>query len=648
MDKHQRIILNKKINNLPKYDLGTTPISSGYQRSTNSVPIGYIDQYGTNLSNEVRGQRQENVAGLVNQGAQLITQGTGLADIGKEIAKGTLGKAAGAGFSLVSAVPSAMQLHGSILSKRSFDGYDGGELDALASKNTEYANGVAYQTIGGVDSDNIMNAAKLRDTQENLGLTTSAMGVGAGIGGAIGSIVPGVGTVIGGALGAGIGALGSLFGWNSKEKREQRRRLNNFRIASNAINTQNEAVAGSQGLRNEFYTTHADEGLSPFKGAANAKVGGGEIITEHDENGDVVDAMQMPITRNTPERIDNILVHLNDNNGVLGNKTNPLTGNRFAVDGRRHMNDPVALTQLVALQDIYTDDNALYADKGLSPFRKASNEVNTQNMKIKKYDKGRYMGLMSMLPGLMEMGVGARQAYSYKKNTPMALSSYTPNEYTNAVLGLLGSLRYDPYNELQSLNDIERQAIYSYNTASMSPGQRLAMYSQLNNNKMKNRASILSQAQQLNNQYAQQYANTLMKIDEAQTARKQQARAMQNDQQSKSEAAQRKGIETGMQTGLKGAYKAFGEYSNDYWTNRNIGLWEDWIESQKQGNNSSSNNSSNNTSTNTTPIQLSFNRQPNLKMNRGTSIWLPWSWEEPSSLKKKLPRYTFGFWGINK
>lgn len=624
MDKHQRIILNKKINNLPKYDLGTTPISSGYQRSTNSVPIGYIDQYGTNLSNEVRGQRQENMAGLVNQGARLLTQGTGLAEIGKEIAKGTLGKAAGAGLSLASAVPSAIQLHGNILSKRSFDGYDGGELDALAGKNTEYANGVAYQRIGGVDSSNIMKAAKLRDTQENLGLTTSAMGVGAGIGGAIGSIVPGLGTAVGGLIGAGVGALGSLFGWNSKEKREQRRRLNNFRIASNATNTQNEAVAGSQGLRNEFYTTHADNGLSPFRGAANAEVGGGEVITKHNNNGVVVDAMQMPITQYTPERTDNIPVHLNDNDGVLGNQINPLTGNRFAVDGRMNINNPMALTQLVALQDMYTN-----------------------NMKIKKYDKGRYMGLMSMLPGLMEMGVGARQAYSYKKDTPMALSSYTPNEYTNTVLGLLGSLRYDPYNELQSLNDIERQAMYSYNTASMSPGQRLAMYSQLNNNKMKNRASILSQAQQLNNQYLQQYANALMQAGEAEAARKQQSRDRQNDQQSRSEATQRKGIETGLQTEIKGFNNSIYNYLNNYWTNKNIGLWEDWVESQKQGNNSSSNNNS----TNTAPIQLSFNRQPNIKINRGTRIWIPW--EEPSALKpsaleKKLPTHTFGFWGINK
>lgn len=559
MDKHQRIILNKKINNLPKYDLGTTPISSGYQRSTNSVPIGYIDQYGTNLSNEVRGQRQENMAGLVNQGAQLLTQGTGLAEIGKEIAKGTLGKAAGAGLSLVSAVPSAMQLHGNILSKRSFDGYDGGELDALASKNTEYANGVAYQRIGGVDSSNIMKAAKLRDTQENLGLTTSAMGVGAGIGGAIGSIVPGLGTAVGGLIGAGIGALGSLFGWNSKEKREQRRRLNNFRIASNATNTQNEAVAGSQGLRNEFYTTHADNGLSPFRGAANAEVGGGEVITKHNNNGVVVDAMQMPITQYTPERTDNIPVHLNDNDGVLGNQINPLTGNRFAVDGRMNINNPMALTQLVALQDMYTN-----------------------NMKIKKYDKGRYMGLMSVLPGLMEMGVGARQAYSYKKDTPMAQYSFVPDKYAYNALSRLASLRYDPYNAFQALAQKEREAMYNIYNASMSPGQRLAMLSQLHNNRMRNEADILSQAQQINNQYTQQSAQADLQHGQAEAQREQQALALHNDQFAKSVAARRKGIETGWYNTLKGLNSAFGNFQNSYWTRKNIELWQDDINSRKE------------------------------------------------------------------
>jgi len=57
----------------------------------------------------------------------------------------------------------------------------------------------------------------------------------------------------------------------------------------------------------------------------------------------------MPITQYTPERTDNIPVHLNDNDGVLGNQINPLTGNRFAVDGRMNINNPMALTQLVAL-----------------------------------------------------------------------------------------------------------------------------------------------------------------------------------------------------------------------------------------------------------------------------------------------------------
>ena len=93
-----------------------------------------------------------------------------------------------------------------------------------------------------------------------------------------------------------------------------------------------------------------------------------------------------PITGMTPERADVIPVHLNDNDGVLGNNINPFTGNRFAVDARNNINDPAALTQLVAIQDM---------------MKKGKN-------RIPRYDSGKYMNLYSMLPGVMEMGVGAK------------------------------------------------------------------------------------------------------------------------------------------------------------------------------------------------------------------------------------------------
>ena len=106
----------------------------------------------------------------------------------------------------------------------------------LASKNTEYRNGVAYENVGNVDSDNIMKAARAREFGENVNLTTSAIGTGAGVGATIGSFFPGAGNLIGAGIGALVGGLGSLFGWNNDEVKEQRRRLQNWRIASNAAN----------------------------------------------------------------------------------------------------------------------------------------------------------------------------------------------------------------------------------------------------------------------------------------------------------------------------------------------------------------------------------------------------------------------------
>jgi len=306
--------------------------------------------------------------------------------------------------SAASTLPSAMQLYGAINTKNSFDGLGGNDLNLLASKNTEYRNGVAYENIGGVDNSSIMDAARAREFGENMNLTTSAIGTGAGVGATIGSFFPGAGNLIGAGIGALVGGLGSLLGWNNDEVKEQRRKINNWRIASNAANTQNEAVASSKGRMSDFYATHADQGLSPHRGKKNALVGGGEVITKHDAYGNVVDAMMEPITPYTPEREDVIPVHLNDNDGVLGNKINPLTGNRFAVDARYNINNPDALTQLVAIQDMVTDKK-----------------------RIKKYDQGKYMNYLSTIPGLLEAAVGAKQAYSYAKEPAIGYNPYTIN-----------------------------------------------------------------------------------------------------------------------------------------------------------------------------------------------------------------------------
>lgn len=564
-DKASMVRRNKLINNLPRYDLGTTPINRGYQSASNSIPSPFVSQLGQNLSQMVSGQRQANTAQIVNSGAQLATQAKGIVDVGKQLKDSAFGnaeslaaKGTAAGLNAVATIPSAMQLYDAINTKGSFDGLGGNDLDMLASKNTEYRNGVAYENIGGVDNNNIMKAARAREFGENMNLTTNAIGTGAGVGATIGSFFPGAGNLIGAGIGALVGGLGSLFGWNNNEVKEQRRRLQNWRIASSAANTQNEAVAGSTGLRNEFYATHADQGLSPHRGKKNALVGGGEVITKHDSNGNVIDAVMEPVTQYTPERADVIPVHLNNDNGVLGNKINPLTGNRFAVDARYNINNPDALTQLVAIQDMVTNKN-----------------------RIKKYDQGRYMGLLSMLPGIMEMGVGAKQAHSYAKDHVVSYNPYTANNNAAIAADELARLHYNPYPMLNSLRESDRQAIYNMNTASLSRAQRLAMLSTYYNNGMKNKADILASGQQLENQYRAAHANLLAQLGEQDATRRQQGNAAYHESLARARAARRKGIETGWQTGLKGINTTIGNYLNNYQTDRIVGLWY-----QEPGNNS--------------------------------------------------------------
>jgi phage tail tape-measure protein len=79
----------------------------------------------------------------------------------------------------------------------------------------------------------------------------AAMGKGAALGGAIGSVIPGLGTVAGGAIGGVIGGIAGLFG-SSKAKREAERQKRIAISRTAASNDQNREQAYTIGLRNEF------------------------------------------------------------------------------------------------------------------------------------------------------------------------------------------------------------------------------------------------------------------------------------------------------------------------------------------------------------------------------------------------------------
>lgn len=108
--------------------------------------------------------------------------------------------------------------------------------------------------------------------------TTAAMGKGAALGGAVGTIFGPVGTGIGALAGGVIGGIAGLFG-SSKAKREAERQK---RIAINrthAANAQKRETAFTTGLRNEFNRTNVtDESQSLFH-AEEGKEGAVNPIT---------------------------------------------------------------------------------------------------------------------------------------------------------------------------------------------------------------------------------------------------------------------------------------------------------------------------------------------------------------------------------
>ena len=556
-DKASMVRRNKLINNLPRYDLGTTPINRGYQSASNSIPSPFVSQAGQNLSQMVSGQKQANTAQMVNSGAQLATQAVGIADVAKQLSTGAIKSGTAAMLSAASTIPSAMQLYDAINTKGSFDGLGGNDLDMLASKNTEYRNGVAYENIGGVDSNNIMKAARAREFGENMNLTTNAIGTGAGVGAAIGSFFPGAGNLIGAGIGALVGGLGSLLGWNNDEVKEQRRRLQNWRIASNAANTQNEAVADSTGLRNEFYATHADQGLSP------AYLSGGETKVNTDGEGNVTNFEYFPVTPATPMHADNILTSVGENDGVFGRIKNKRTGRMYMTDASKIVHDPTLpkpdknnlLTQLLWEQDIDL--------KGKNA-----------NMKIGRFDRGRYMGLLSMIPGIMEWTTGQKQENYYKTQPPAANNPATINNNAAAAQAKLDALHYSPYNLYRNLYRLNKQQIYNLNNASISPGMRQALRNQYTSDLAYHLADINSQAQQINNQYAANAAKTALETGEADAQRRMVGQTEYNKGIANAVARQLKGIETGWQTKLKGVNTAFGNWLNNYWTDRTIGLYD--------------------------------------------------------------------------
>lgn len=222
----------KRINNLPKFDIGQDAALS-FNKHSSSI--------GGDLT------------GMQNYKSKLTSIPTKEELSSLKIPSGTGGVAsnisAGAVTGAINGTIGMIQGYGSMQ-----DAVKGSnELMASSGQRTDQAFGVNYQ------AQNDINGQKAMDdiSQSNRNATLGMVGSGAAAGAAIGSCFPGLGTVIGGAAGAIVGLFGGLFG-GKKARERQRRKIFNAQQKVNLVNQINQSSAATEGLTQQYYSDNGN------------------------------------------------------------------------------------------------------------------------------------------------------------------------------------------------------------------------------------------------------------------------------------------------------------------------------------------------------------------------------------------------------
>lgn len=452
-------------------------------------------------------------------------------------------------------------------------------MDATKSLITQSANGVDYTTKEAGDLS--MFDKQLRNNETSRTINNTINGASAGF--AVGSFLPGLGNVIGAGIGGLIGGIGSLFG-QGRRRRALQRAKNNLIQSYDNYNDQSESVAASEGLRNQFYQNtynptslySADDGKTAVDynlmdkpaiagygmvfdkdgyhfGPRNSRVGKGESIINFDEG-------KLAYVDKGKKRADDQYssVEEGDNNYIAGNDIDWSTGTSFAdqvapaskyfqklekmkqaIQNNRHGDDKTKQLNLDQIQQM--QDQLVESVK--EPMKRQEMQHKMENKYdgyMPQYDGGKFN--LNWLQPLIYAGaytIPNNQYKYYKNSTPEAANSYVRNQNADRALGILGSMRFDPYQQVQQVRDAYRQGAYNIaNAGGLSQGQRMKMMTAQNNNYMYNMAKLYGDANDVNNKYRQTYAQALLQEGNQDAARQQQALAQQ--QQAYREAVARR------------------------------------------------------------------------------------------------------------
>lgn len=465
---------------------------------------GFTSASTTNLNNAINAVGIDKVAAYTKDAG--LTQGVNKAleqggvDSTSKGALSTAGKVA----SVAGAVYSAYNLANDIASFS--DRIKGSDIEDMSSKTTQSKNGVMYTGYGGFDEQGIKDYTSAQNTQSKMSMSLD----GAGFGASVGSLIaPGIGTIVGGVLGGIGGLVGSIFGSNSRRNKvlEEIRRT---KEAQNNFNTQAESEAGSQGLRNEFYATHADKGKNPSSstnigkpgivhtahgivpGVIYGLAGKGESIY-HPEDG------AASVFTEGKKRVDNIPtgVPMNETRQdwnetvIFGNNKNPYTGNTFAEDAKPY-------AKVLEKQD---KEHMNYLNKHTKEInrRNAMKKLNTladQQKSVRQFEQSKFnegkphYGELAgvFLPHLEQMGPVLASRPSY---TDASRSAYVDDNTGAAHYALLQNSRLDPTQALSNAEKTNRSNIYSINNSSLSDGVKQKMLLSNSQQNLNNRNNII-------------------------------------------------------------------------------------------------------------------------------------------------------------
>lgn len=248
------------------YGLASGTTSAAQAAATNIANAGFsqagnLTMAGANALGDVTaGIAGDAMSSLSGQATNTLASkaATQLAESGGSVAKAGLSKL-GSAMAIAQMAKGAWDM-GSTLANYG-DRLSDSEIAATRDINTNMRNGVAYQELGSVDVGGINRYTDAQNKASTWGMINAGGEIGAGVGAIAGSAFGPLGTVVGGLAGTVLGGLtnwglDALFGFGRRRKRKIMEAQQRIAQMTEATNLQNESVAASQGLRNQYNETH--------------------------------------------------------------------------------------------------------------------------------------------------------------------------------------------------------------------------------------------------------------------------------------------------------------------------------------------------------------------------------------------------------